>query len=408
MQGQRRWVGILGVGAVAALVAACGSKSGAGEGGSAGATGTTSATSTTGTTDAGAGGSVGHGGAAGSGTGGAGGTTTTSVPDTDGGTAGPCPTTGAGAIKTPGATCLVFPPTVTGASAAGENAANVNYAIAPDSGANGQLVLFLNGSGGHPSEQIASPTESFYGAAAGLGYHVLAVSYRSNETIAEQCVCADACYFPSRQTVITGTLEPGASPDLQSPLMRVDESIAGRAALALQWLVANDPTHGWDAFLTSASASAPPDTQIDWPKVVAAGHSQGGGHAAAIGKLYPVARVVQLSATCDAALSTANCSHAADPSLATPATWTSRENGTWQTPASVFWGLDIKTVFSGGAWASGDGTCYLHAAIWQNEGLLAAMQNDGAAICTATTSVENHDASIACAQNFANWQAMLK
>ena len=36
------------------------------------------------------------------------------------------------------------------------------------------------------------------------------------------------------------------------------------------------------------------------------------------------------------------------------------------------------------------------------------MENDAAGICTATTSGENHDASIACDQNFAAWQAMLK
>ena len=42
------------------------------------------------------------------------------------------------------------------------------------------------------------------------------------------------------------------------------------------------------------------------------------------------------------------------------------------------------------------------------EGLGAAMQNDDAAICGATTSLANHGASLACDQNFANWKAMLQ
>ncbi len=323
----------------------------------------------------------------------------------DGSAAGsqPCPTSGVGGIDVPGARCVVFPPTATGADPSGENASVNEYALAPNSKANGQLVLFFNGSGGHPANQIASPTQSFYGAAVGLGYHVLAVSYLSNETIAMQCACADACYLPSRESIVRGVLQTGAAADLKS--LRVDEGISGRAALALRFLAQTDPSHGWSAFLTSAASSAPPEQQIDWTKVVAAGHSQGGGHAAVVGKLFPVARVVQLSSTCDAAYPGGACVGA---STATPATWTSASNGTWRTPASVFWGLDIETVTSGDAWVSGDGLCFLHAEIWQDEGLSSSHQDDQAATCGASTSLQNHDASIACAGNYAQWQAMLK
>ncbi len=401
----RTTAGVLG--ALAALLVGCGSKGSAPAGSSAGGSAATSGTGGAGTSGTGGTSSSGTGDGTGGASGQGGGDAGTTGDGGTVGTSGPCPKTGAGAIEVTGATCLAVAPTVTGASPAGENATNPSYALAPDTGANGQLVLFLNGSGGHPSDSIANPTQNFYNAAVALGYHVLAVSYRSNETIAQQCACADACYFPTRQSVITGTLEPGSSPDLSNPLIRVDESVAGRAALALRWLVANDAAGGWQAFLTSAAATAAPDAQIDWSKVVAAGHSQGGGHAAAVAKLYPVARVLQLSSPCDAVLAAANCSHA-DPTLATPATWLSRSNGTWQTPASVFWGLDIKTVLDGSTWVSGDGTCFLHLAVWQAEGLGAAMQNDDAAICGATTSLANHGASLACDQNFANWKAMLQ
>lgn len=315
-----------------------------------------------------------------------------------------CPTTGAGAIDFPAATCLTVTPVATGASALGENATNPSYALAPHAGQRGQLVLFLNGSGGHPADQIASPTKSFFTAAAGLGYHVLAVSYRSNATIASQCACADACYLPTRETVIAGTVQAGAAADVAD--MRVDESVAGRAALALAWLATNDPADGWDAFLTSAAAGAPPEAGIDWSKLVAAGHSQGGGHAAAIGRMYPVARVVQLSSTCDEASTSGTCP--LDPSKVTPASWTSRTSGAWQAAASTFWGLDIASVYDAGAWVSGDGLCPLHAAIWNDEAMTTANENDGASICGATTALQNHDASIACADNFAAWRAMLQ
>jgi hypothetical protein len=325
----------------------------------------------------------------------------------DAGTSGPCPTTGAGSIATPGGECLVFTPTATGASCAGENANALEYAISPDTNANGKLVLFINGTLSHPSESIASPTKNFYNAAAQLGYQVLAISYRSDETIADQCDCVDACYFPSRESVIRGVYQTGASCDLTN--IRVDEGSAGRAALALQWLATHDASHGWSSYLTSAAPTAPPETQIDWSKIVTAGHSQGGGHAAACGKLFPVARVVQLSASCDTVTPPGECSHTTGSIAdATPASWTSATNGVWQTPPASYWGLDIQTVYDGNTWVSGDGACFLHAAIWQDEGMSAAQENDDAAICGATTIVQNHDASIACDGNFAAWQTMLR
>jgi hypothetical protein len=329
----------------------------------------------------------------------------------DAGTGGPCPTGNvAGAITTPNATCLVFPPTATGASAQGENATNVHYALTPASGANGKLVLFLNGTGAHPSDSIADPTKNFYNAATADGYQVLALSYHSLETVADQCSCVDSCYFPSRETLTRGVVQSGAAADLQADGgIRVDEGIAGRAALALRWLVTHDPTHGWSSYLTAADPGAAPETQIDWTKIVVAGHSQGGGHAAAVGKLFPVARVVQLSATCDTVAPPADCSRATGTiSEASPATWTARSNGTWQTPASAYWGLDAKTVFDGGTWVSGDGNCFLHAQIWQNEQEPATQIDDDGGVCGATTSVQNHNASIDCDENFPVWKAMLE
>jgi hypothetical protein len=323
-----------------------------------------------------------------------------------GGSSGPCPTGNVpGAITTTNASCLVFTPTITGA-----NATFNHYALSPLSGGNGKLLLFLNGTNAHPSEQIATPTKNFYNAATSLGYQVLALSYHSIETIGMQCNCVDSCYFPSRETVIRGVYQDGGAADLEGDGgIRVDEGIAGRAELALRWLAANDAAHGWSAYLTAAAPSAPPETQIDWTKIVVAGHSQGGGHAAAVGKLFPVARVVQLSATCDTVTPPDECSHTTGTIAdATPAAWMTRTDGIWATPATSYWGLDAKTVYDGNTWVSGDGDCFLHAQVWQNEQEPAAQIDDDGGVCGATTSLENHNASIGCEDNFPIWKAMLE
>jgi hypothetical protein len=330
----------------------------------------------------------------------------------DGGFSGPCPTGNhAGAIDNPDAVCLAFTPTITGASPLGENADEPHYALSPTSGANGKLVLFFNGTSAHPSDSIADATKNFYNAATSLGYQVLALSYHSIETVASQCSCAETCYFPTRESIIRGVYQTGAASDLQADGgIRLDEGIAGRTELALRWLAANDSTHAWASFLTSAAPSAPPETQIDWSKIVVAGHSQGGGHAAAVGKLFAVSRVIQLSATCDTVVPAVDCNRATGTAAeASPATWTTRTVGTWATPATSYWGLDAKTVLDdAGAWVSGDGNCFIHAEVWQNEQEPASQIDDDGGVCDASTSTENHNASIDCDENFPVWKVMLK
>jgi len=311
-----------------------------------------------------------------------------------------CPTA---IIKTPGA-CYAVLPTDTGADASGENAAFPSIALTPDpaSAPRHQLVLFLNGTSGHPRDDIASQTVSFYDTAATLGYAVLGVSYRSIETMASLCtpsgsmIPTDSCYFPTRETLIRGVLQTGASSGVAN--VRLDEGIAERSLLALQYLAARDPASGWDEYFTTGEAGAPPESQIVWSKIVSAGHSQGGGHAAAIGKLFPVARVVQFSATCDAIGET------------TPATWTTGSITPWASDPSLFWGLGVQTTFgSDGGATGGDTRCFTHLAVWNNLGMTTSHQNDRAVTCTkASKVVDAHDATIGCPQNAEAWKAMLQ
>jgi hypothetical protein len=307
----------------------------------------------------------------------------------DGGLAS-CPTSGAGAIDVAGVICVTVTPIQTGAASTGENANVPSYALYPSAGSNGKLVLFLNASGGEPSGAIASPTQSFYTAATALGYTVLAVSYYSQKPIGSLCGNQDDCYLPTREAVITGVAPAGASPTVSADIT-VDQSITGRAELALNWLGVNDSAHPWRSFLKAGDGGSA--SHIDWTKVIVAGHSQGGGHAAAIGKLYPVERVIQLSSVCDSVNDT-------------PASWTNGTTGTWASDPTQFYGLAAPTIFTGGKATGGDTICPQHVADWMNLGMVAAHQQDDAATC-GNTGV-THSESVSCTANYAAWQALLQ
>ena len=175
----------------------------------------------------------------------------------------------------------------------------------------------------------------------------------------------------------------------------LDESIVDRTAKALRYLAAGGPSGGWASFLTSIVPEADPASSIAWSKIMVAGRSQGGGHAAAIGKLFSVARVVQLSSTCDSV-------------GATPATWTDGAAGTWMTDPATFRGFAAPTTKVDGGLV-GDTTCPAHAADWANLGMLAANRMDDAGTCgnDGTTS-STHGASLGCVDNYPVWLTLFK
>jgi len=302
---------------------------------------------------------------------------------------GGCPTQGAGAIVAPGR-CLVFTPIEAGASSLGDNANETEYALEPVAPSRGALVVHFNGSFGSPAGQIADPQLNFYNAAAQAGFHVLALAYRSNMVIGIQCSNNASCFGPTRKTIVLGTYEPGAATSLTN--MRADESIVERLDAALRLLVAAQPGSGWDQFLADRLASTAAQ-RVAWGKVIATGHSQGGGHAAYLAQLFPLRWVVQLSSTCDAV-------------GATPAPWTSA-SATWATsPATSLVGFAAPTVFTNGIPTGGDTTCPRHLAVWQSMGLDPSRQHDDAAVCNATG--DTHSASIGCTANFAAWGTLFQ
>jgi hypothetical protein len=328
-------------------------------------------------------------GDAGAGDGGADGNTGV-FPAIDASAMTPCPATGLGGFSASGALCFNFTPADTGEPSTGENATLPHYALRPSAAAPPSLVLFFIGSGGKPSGALkAGPSTNLYAAAIAAGRSVLGLAYKNTQSIGSICQHDDSCFFPTRQSIILGRTEPGSGITVTP-----DEGIVDRTARALRYLAAGDPSGGWGAFLNTEDPNAPPETAIDWTKILAVGHSQGGGHATAIGKLFPVSRVVQLSSTCDSVDSSA-------------ASWTDGTSGRWATDPTQFYGFAAPTIFgAGGAVTGGDTTCPYHTQNWTNLGIVQAHRNNRAATCGETG--DTHDASLRCADNYADWLALLQ
>ena len=298
-----------------------------------------------------------------------------------------CPTFGPGAV-TSAAACWVFPPASAGASPFGQNANRLNYALEPGT-PRGTLVVLLNGSGSFPSQLTTDSGRNLFTSALESGNHVLAVAYRSDVAIARMCDSSRPdCYGASRRTLLTGVFAPDADPSLAG--IRADEGIISRIDQSLRHLAVGRPQAGWDVFIARPAAPEPAD-RIAWQRLIASGHSQGGGHAAYLGKLFPLIRVVQLSSTCDAP-------------AGVPAPWTDA-GSVWITSPAVFFGFSAPTVFTNGVPTAGDLNCPYHLAVWQNLGMPPSQQADDAATCPG---IDPHVASIFCGANYPRWVALFR
>jgi hypothetical protein len=299
-----------------------------------------------------------------------------------------CPTSGPGAVTSTGA-CLVFSPASAGASALGQNAGRQNYALEPSGSARGTLVVVLNGSGSSPAQLTIDPSRNLFTAALESGNHVLAIAYRSDVSLIAMCGSTRPdCYGPSRRTLLTGVFAPGADSSLAN--IREDEGIIARIDQALRALITARPQGGWEAFINATATT--PSERIAWQRIIASGHSQGGGHAAYLGKLFPLVRVVQLSSTCDAP-------------AGVPAPWTNADSGWVTSPGSAFFGFSAPTVFTNGVPTGGDLNCPYHLAVWQNLGMPPSHQADDATPCAG---IDPHIVPIFCSANEPRWVALFR
>ena len=140
-----------------------------------------------------------------------------------------------------------------------------------------ELVLMIQGTGAP-----ALSCRKFDSCLAGMGYHAISVDY-PNDVITTVCSESpdSACFDGFRQEIVFGTPV--------SDKVKVDtvNSIVNRFVVFLRWLVENDPQGVWGEYLQ--------DGQPRWGRIVVAGHSQGAGHAAYLGKMFPLAGVLMLS-----------------------------------------------------------------------------------------------------------------
>ncbi len=157
-----------------------------------------------------------------------------------------------------------------------------HYVINPSSVAVNRLFLFLPGSFGNPNRQTLITQQ-----AAKLGYHAINLNYPNSWTVGSLCKTSrdPNCTGNVRQEIIQGQ---DTSPEIE---VNRANSIENRLVKLLQYLSQTYPEQGWSQYLDG--------DLVRWNLLVVAGHSQGGGHAAMIGKLHQVERVVMFGAPAD-------------------------------------------------------------------------------------------------------------
>jgi hypothetical protein len=178
-----------------------------------------------------------------------------------------------------------------------------------------QLFLFLVGTRGRAAGSLTIDK-----AFASWGYHAISLDYEDN-VIAVSCAHSmnSACFDNYRQAIVTGA---DVSAKIQ---VNPANSILNRFQKLLVWLVKNDPEGGWAQFLHNG--------RPDWRRILVAGHSQGSGHAAFIGKMFRVRKVLIFSGPQDYL-----------DDLHEPASWQARKSAT--PPSRFFAFLNLQDPFN--------------------------------------------------------------
>lgn len=147
----------------------------------------------------------------------------------------------------------------------------------PQVASNHLLFIFFVGTNGNAAGSLTIDS-----AFAKWGYHAIGLDYE-DKVVAVTCGHSNdsACFDNYRDAIVTGAPV--------SDKIQVDRanSILNRIQKLLVYLVKHDPDGGWNEFVANG--------QPVWSRIVVAGHSQGSGHAAYIGKLYKVDRVLMFS-----------------------------------------------------------------------------------------------------------------
>lgn len=188
----------------------------------------------------------------------------------------------------------------------------------------GKLFVFLPATGGIPVRYLAIQR-----LGAARGYHSIGLNYPNAVSVGELCVFSDDvhCHGKVRREVITG--------EDSSPLGSVlpANSIVNRLQKLLSHLHQQFPNEGWGQYLDQ--------DQIVWSKITLAGHSQGGGHAGMMSKLFAMDRAVYFSSPVDWRVPGNE-----------PASWTALANVTAASRQYGFLHLQDTAALIGGDWAA--------------------------------------------------------
>lgn len=140
------------------------------------------------------------------------------------------------------------------------------------------LVIFIPGTYRYPGnykfvmEKIAA-----------LGHHVLGISYKYDPGVNPICSNTNdiTCHYRARMETIDG-VERHTSVSVNPA-----NSILNRIKKSLQYMISSRPGQGWDQYYSGG--------EIQWNKVMIAGHSQGGAIAGVMGHEFPAKRLVMFS-----------------------------------------------------------------------------------------------------------------
>lgn len=145
-----------------------------------------------------------------------------------------------------------------------------------------KLFLFFAGSFGIPARQSLITR-----LAARMGYHAVNLCYPNAWTVGGLCRASEDldCHGQIRMQIFDGV------PRTDLIRFAPANAICNRLVKLLAHLDARFPGQGWSHYLRGQD--------VDWSSVVVAGHSQGGGQAAIIGKAEAVDRVVMFAAPAD-------------------------------------------------------------------------------------------------------------
>ncbi len=147
----------------------------------------------------------------------------------------------------------------------------------------GRLLLFLPGSGAAPTQYL-----EIVRTGASNGLHAIGLQYVNGDTVSAICQ-GDSdtnTHAKVREEIIFGT-NTSARIDVD-----VSNGIEGRLVSLLRYLTNSFPAETWEQFLGDSD-------DLVWSNIVVAGHSQGASHAAYLGKIRQVNRVVAVGNEAD-------------------------------------------------------------------------------------------------------------